>query len=140
MKSKLLALGAGGCAFTLAALLGAPAQADMSGEMAQKRTMEESRTARRGAVTRSIVVAYGDLDLAVQAGAETLYGRMRGAARAVCGPRDPRIMELRREWARCVDKALDNAVAASGSERVVVIHREASGRDVKPAPQVAGIR
>jgi UrcA family protein len=123
----------------MAALLGVPASSGIAGEAA-KRAMQETRIGPRGVVTRSIAVPYGDLDLSVQAGAEQLYSRLRGAARSVCGPREARVMELRRAWARCVDKALDDAVAATRSERVVAIHRVQSGRDVELAEQVAGIR
>lgn len=141
MKDRQLEyVGKRACAFTLAALLGVPASSGIAGEMAAKRAMQEPRIAPRGVVTRSIAVPYGDLDLSTQAGAEQLYSRLRGAARSVCGPRDARVMYLRRAWARCVDKALDDAVAATRSERVAGIHRVQSGRDIELAEQVAGIR
>jgi UrcA family protein len=131
-------------ALTLGVVLGMPTQAarspeDMTVSGTAKRPVEQVQTAaRRGLVTRSVVVAYGDLDLSVPSGAETLYVRLRGAARTVCSPREMRVPELRRDWARCVDTALDNAVAATGIARIVAMHREATGRDVNAASQLAG--
>jgi UrcA family protein len=111
---------------------------DMTVSGTAKRPMEQVQAARRGVVTRSVVVAYGDLDLSAPSGAEKLYVRLRGAARSVCSPRETRIPQLRRDWAQCVDTALENAVAAAGIERVVAMHREATGRDVNAASQLAG--
>jgi len=135
-------MGAAG-ALALAAILGVPANAartseDMTVSGTARQPMEQAQTARRWAVTRSVVVAYGDLDLSSQPGAQTLYARLRGAARTVCGPREVRIQQLRRDWTQCVDTALDNAVAATGIERVVAIHREATGRDMSAASLLAG--
>jgi UrcA family protein len=131
------------CALTLGALLGVPAQADRTSEDmtvsgTAKRPMKQVQTDRRDVVTRSIVVAYGDLDLSVPSGAQTLYVRLRGAARAVCSPRETREPERRRDWALCVDTALDEAVAATGIGPVVAMHREATGRDVFATSQLAG--
>ena len=130
-------------ALVLGAVLGFPAEAASSPENmtvsgVAKRPMEQVQTARRDIVTRSVVVAYGDLDLSAQSGAQKLYVRLRGAARAVCSPRETRIPSLRREWTQCVDIALDNAVAATGIERIVAMHRDATGRDVSVASQLAG--
>lgn len=139
MRHWLFAAGA----LALGAALGIPAQAarnpeNMTVSGAAKRPMEQVQTARRQTVTRSIVVAYGDLDLSAQSGTQKLYVRLRGAARTVCSPRETRITRLRREWAECVDIALDNAVAATGIERVVAMHRDATGRDVSVTTQLAG--
>ena len=130
-------------ALALAATLGMPVHAartseDMTVRGTARQPMEQAQTARRWAVTRSVVVAYGDLDLSSQPGAQTLYARLRGAARTVCGPREVRIQQLRWDWTQCVDTALDNAVAATGIERVVAIHREATGRDMSAASLLAG--
>lgn len=127
----------------LAGALGMPANAartseDMTVSGTARQPTEQVQTARRWTVTRSVVVAYGDLDLSSLTGAQTLYVRLRGAARTVCGPREVRIQQLRRDWTQCVDAALDNAVAATGIEQVVAIHREATGRDMSTASQLAG--
>ena len=66
-------------ALVLGAVLGFPAQAarnpeNMTVSGVAKRPMEQVQTARRQTVTRSIVVAYGDLDLSAQSEARTLYG------------------------------------------------------------------
>ena len=130
-------------ALALVALSGPPALAarspeDMTVSGATKRPMQQLQPSRRGEVTRSVVVAYGDLDLAAAEGVETLYVRLRGAARRVCAPRETRSADLRRDWSQCVDNALDDAVAATGIEHVVAMHREATGRDVSRASQLAG--
>jgi UrcA family protein len=143
MKSQIRRWLAAAGALTLAVVLGMPVQAartseDMTVSGTAKRSMEQVQTARRGVVTRSIVVAYGDLDLSGQAGAEQLYVRLRRAARTACSPRETRMPELRRDWLQCVDTALDNAVAATGIERVVAMHREATGRAVTTGLQLAG--
>jgi len=130
-------------ALALGVVVGAPAQGarnpeDMTVSGDAKRPMQPLQGSRRDVVTRSVVVAYGDLDLSAPAGAQTLYVRLRSAARTVCAPRDTRVAELRRDWSQCVDDALDNAVAATGIERVVAIHRDATGREVQAGPQLAG--
>lgn len=130
-------------ALALAALSGTPALAarspeDMTVSGTTKRPLQQLQASRRGVVTRSVVVAYGDLDLAAAQGVETLYVRLRGAARRVCAPRDTRIAELGRDWSQCVDNALDDAVAATGIEKVLAMHSEATGRDVSGTSQLAG--
>jgi UrcA family protein len=70
---------------------------------------------------RSVKVSYADLDLNTQAGAATLYGRIRAAAKQVCGPD---------EWAyghstfkRCFNQALGNAVAKVNNPQLTALHQ-----------------
>jgi len=137
-RACLSALGA----LALALMLGMPAHAGKSEEMtvsgSQKRPLEPIWEGRRAPVTHSVKVAVGDLNLASRAGTEKLYVRLRHAAKAVCEPRNARYPEQRRAWGQCADTALDNAVAASGIERVVAMHRAATGRDMSSASQLAG--
>jgi|ERR1700687_1812125 len=78
----------------------------------------------------SMVVHYGDLNLANPSAVATLYGRIRTAAATVCG-RVPDARELGRHqrWAACRNEATANAVAASGIPALVAVH---SG---KPIPE-----
>jgi UrcA family protein len=68
-------------------------------------------------------VRVADLDLATAAGAETLYGRIKLAARRVC--RHETVMRV--EYA-CRARAIENAVRDVGSPLLVSIHRSATGR------------
>lgn len=66
--------------------------------------------AERAAVERTATVRYADLNLATQAGVETLYHRIRVAARNVCGSPYERQLEVRRSIRDCNDAAIENAV------------------------------
>lgn len=77
----------------------------------------------------STTVHLGDLDLSTSAGAAAAVSRLRRAAREVCGP-DPDIREIdsRREFDRCVDHALDRAVASLNMSTVTA----ANTHDARP--------
>ncbi|HEY9183363.1 MAG TPA: UrcA family protein, partial [Gammaproteobacteria bacterium] len=66
------------------------------------------------------------LNLSTPAGAETLYGRIKAAARLVC--RDEH--SYKRE-AACQARAIDNAVMAVGSPLLASVHGSATGRIVE---------
>ena len=57
-----------------------------------------------------IRVGYADLDLATSAGAHTLYARIAGAARTVCGFEGTTLIE-QSLWNRCYHGAIADAVA-----------------------------
>ena len=57
------------------------------------------------------VVGYGDLDLKSNAGAATLYSRIRSAAREVCEPLDDVMIKLLRAKYDCRADAVARAVA-----------------------------
>jgi UrcA family protein len=57
------------------------------------------------------VVSYGDLDLRSNAGAATLYSRIRSAAREVCEPLDEVMIKLLRATYDCRTDAVARAVA-----------------------------
>lgn len=75
-------------------------------------------------VTQKVRVS--DLDLSTAAGADTLYNRIKGAARAVC--RDERTYKLE---AACQVRAIDDAVMAVGSPLLASVHGSATGRIVE---------
>ncbi|MCG3168941.1 MAG: hypothetical protein CALGDGBN_00451 [Pseudomonadales bacterium] len=145
---KVSAAIGGGCAIACVVALGggpvwaaAPVAEDtmtVIDSRAERSKMTGIRAAPRYAETRSVVVRYGDLDLARDAGVQTLYARLIRASQAVCAPREDRIPAQRADWRRCHDAALDEAVVATGLERIVALHRERSGRDLStPAELLA---
>jgi UrcA family protein len=66
----------------------------------------------------SVRVSVKDLNLTTQAGAAALYRRIRNAARSVCGPVDIALPEEKAAWDRCVEEAIEGAVANVGSARL----------------------
>lgn len=71
----------------------------------------------------SITVSYADLDVARDAGARSLYARLRQAARHVCSAHDGRELQGRLERRRCIGTALDGAVRSAGIDKVTALHR-----------------
>jgi len=70
---------------------------------------------------RSMTVTYRDLNLSTVAGATTLYQRIKGAARSVCGDEGRRFDE-QRQWKRCYRGAIAGAVAAVHSPLLSAVH------------------
>jgi UrcA family protein len=66
-------------------------------------------TAADKIVTKSQVVRFNDLNLASEAGAQTLYQRITLAARQVCAASDYRFGS--RDYRKCIKQAVDDAVA-----------------------------
>ena len=75
-----------------------------------------------GDPAKSIKVGYGDLDLSTQAGAATLYNRIRGAARQVCGYEGDSFAD-KAIWKSCFSGAIDNAVATVNNPRLTALHQ-----------------
>jgi UrcA family protein len=71
---------------------------------------------------RSVVVKYGDLNLATQAGVARLHTRLRNAAESVCSPLDSRILSLRDGYGTCVSDAIARSIAAVGNENLSKYH------------------
>ncbi len=69
-------------------------------------------------------VTFSELDLSKQAGVETLYERIRSAARMVCGADDHRTRSLstRQAAKECYNKALDDGVRSIGNPRLDALH------------------
>ena len=74
-------------------------------------------------ITQSKVVRFGDLNLASDDGARTLYGRITGAARAVCSGADSGAPFGRSEYRKCIKKAVDDAVAKVDRPTLYVVHQ-----------------
>jgi UrcA family protein len=82
--------------------------------------------------TRSMVVKYGDLDLAAADGASALYQRLKHAAREVCkrsdgGYGDPT------EWLHCYHDALAGAVRDLGNASVIALYNGEHRVGIPPA-------
>ena len=71
---------------------------------------------RAGAKTRAVVVSYNDLNLNNPAGINTLYTRLKTAAREVCSPSDSyRQRAVQRDQQTCYSDAMHAAVADIGN-------------------------
>jgi UrcA family protein len=71
----------------------------------------------------SVVVKYGDLDLATKDGISKLHARLRGAAKQVCSPLDSRVLGLRDQYDACVSDAVKRAVADVGNPNLARFSR-----------------
>src|SRR5262245_21233187 len=70
-------------------------------------------------------VSYADLDLSKPAGAQTLYKRIKAAARQVCGPSDQyTFVTPARAFRECYAKAIADAVAQVDRPSLTALHRE----------------
>jgi UrcA family protein len=70
---------------------------------------------------RSVAVRYGDVNLASVAGATTLYQRIQGAARFVCGEQD-RSLVAQHAWKQCYQSAVAEAVARVNNPTLTAVH------------------
>jgi len=96
----------------------------------------------RGREVRSLTVNFADLDLASAEGAQTLYGRLKTAARRVCGKADLRDLRAVEDVKGCRAEALDSAVTRIDHPRLTALHgkpevvRELIGFNLRPAAQL----
>ena len=81
-----------------------------------------------GSDQRTITVSYSGLDLADPAGMRSLYGRLKAAARVVCGGDISGVREVQRIFAHqdCVDDALDAAVGSIDNASLAALHRSSA--------------
>jgi UrcA family protein len=76
-------------------------------------------------------VKYGDLNLNTRGGIDTLYRRIKGAARAVCDQAIPVSEPLQyRLWSSCFDTAVADAVSKVNNAQLTLRHAEATNRRV----------
>jgi UrcA family protein len=59
----------------------------------------------------SVVVKFGDLNLARPAGVVTLYRRLAAASTSVCAPFGGRDLARRQKWDTCREHAMSGAIA-----------------------------
>jgi UrcA family protein len=81
-----------------------------------------------GKVSQQKVVKYADLDLSAAAGAQTLYMRLRSAAKRVCAPADGRALDQHMRYRACVDESMANAVAAVNQPALTDVYLAQDGR------------
>ena len=80
-------------------------------------------------VTKSITVAYADLNLANAAGANALYQRIRGAARKVCTLDNESPYALQDSAKRkCIVDAIDQAITKVNSPVLVAMYKAKNSR------------
>lgn len=99
MNRKLVALVATGLAFVGSAAVAAP--------------LTE---------TREVTVHYADLNLESAAGIESLYARIRSAAKKVCGSAERTDLDAQSAMRTCREAAVANAVAKTGNAALAARH------------------
>jgi UrcA family protein len=80
-----------------------------------------SETVVRSKAVRTETVSFADLDLTSAQGQESLYQRLRNAARGVCGSTDPRItgsLGLAADNRECFERALNDALSQVNAGQV----------------------
>jgi UrcA family protein len=70
---------------------------------------------------QSTTVRYADVNLATVAGATTLYRRIQGAARFVCGESGRSLAE-QHAWKECYQNAVEQAVAKVNNPTLSAVH------------------
>jgi UrcA family protein len=81
---------------------------------------------------KTMQVSFADLDLSKPAGAQTLYKRIKAAARNVCGPADQYTFIVSSYSLRkCIDAAVANAVAQVDRPSLTALHQEATARTAR---------
>jgi UrcA family protein len=70
----------------------------------------------------SVRVSYADLNLAEQSAQQTLYERLKSAAKEVCGGNRHKNLSVVRMQRQCYDHALDGAIEQVGSKGLETIH------------------
>jgi UrcA family protein len=77
--------------------------------------------------TKSVTVSYAGLDLSDPAGMHSLYGRLKVAARLVCGGDISGVREVQRIFAHqaCASDALESAVRSIDNAALTALHRSA---------------
>lgn len=72
--------------------------------------------------TPSVVVKYGDLNLASQAGIARLHKRISNAAESVCGQLESRIFGLQAAYRECVAEAIEKGIATVDNANLSQFH------------------
>lgn len=81
---------------------------------------------------KSQTVSYADLDLSKPAGVQTLYQRIKAAARNVCGPVDQyTYASSHRAFRKCCETAIADAVAQVDRPTLTALHKEKASRTAR---------
>ena len=77
--------------------------------------------------TVSVTVSFADLDLSKAAGAQTLYKRIKAAARQACGSIDGYThMKSQSRWRECYESTIADAVASVDRPSLTALYQEES--------------
>jgi UrcA family protein len=74
-----------------------------------------------------VKVKFGDLNVASESGAATLYNRIRVAAESVCHPFDNRDFASKKLLAACMHKAISDAVSEVDQPALFTIYNAKTG-------------
>jgi UrcA family protein len=74
------------------------------------------------------LVHYGDLNLDSEQGAQALYARLRWAARQVCSPLESIEISRQRQWEKCFNNAVANAVGQVDKTTLSALHVQTVNR------------
>jgi UrcA family protein len=88
--------------------------------------------------TREITVHYADLNLESAAGVDSLYARIRAAARQVCGTAERHDFAAQADMRACRESAIAKAVANVGNDALAARH--AGKQEVRYAQADTGRR
>jgi UrcA family protein len=81
---------------------------------------------------KTTTVSFADLDLSKAAGAQTLYKRIKVAARRVCGPADRYTYGTpSNPFRKCVDAAIADAVAQVDRPSLTALHQDETSRTAR---------
>jgi len=98
-----------------------------------------AETAAAGTLAvRSAIVRYDDLSMDTAVGVQTLYARLKSAAKRVCGPADPALRAMLEQRA-CEAGALAEAIERSGNAELAALHA-AERAPTRVAPRIASLR
>jgi UrcA family protein len=79
--------------------------------------------------SNQITVRYGDLNLSTEDGVRQLYGRIRAAAKSVCGaPYGMVTLTVKESRRQCVDEAVASAVKKVNNGILTAMHSGKSSR------------
>ena len=82
---------------------------------------------RQSMDVRTMTVHYADLNIATASGATTLYHRIIGAARNVCGEEGYELdLDARRSWDDCFRSAVNDAVEKVHSPLLTAVHHKST--------------
>ena len=89
-------------------------------------TVDHASAASEYDEPRNVVVRFSDLNLSQPQDAATLYNRIQRAARKACENDEAPSLARLRQFHKCVDQAVTNAVAQVSSRQLTEIHEAQS--------------
>ena len=90
-----------------------------------------AHAAPAGQAVKMQAVSFADLDLSKPAGAQTLYKRIKAAARVVCGPVDHYSYMTPKAFRECFETAIADAVAQVDRPSLTALHRVETSRTAR---------